>query len=91
MKRVSDRISVMSFAPTKSYDRSEVIDYFFKHWDSKEGSLFGDNKDIEEAAKVIEDPQTDHVVDPNSPEGIKYGPDGKIIVNKNRKELFGDW
>jgi hypothetical protein len=31
----------MSFAPTKSYDRSEVIDYFFKHWDSKEGSLFG--------------------------------------------------
>lgn len=57
----------------------------------KPNSTNGDNKDIEKEEKQIIDPQTDHKVDPSSEEGQKYGPNGRIIDRKDRKELFGDW
>lgn len=57
----------------------------------KPDSTFGDNKDVEKEEQQIVDPQTDHKVAPDSEEGQKYGPNGRIIVNENRKELFNDW
>lgn len=57
----------------------------------KENSIFGDNEDIKTEANQIIDPQTDKKVEPNSEEEIKYGPDGRVIVNSKRKDLFGDW
>lgn len=57
----------------------------------KENSLFGDNKDIEKEADQIINPTTDLKADPNNSEDQKYGPHGRIIKRKERKELFGDW
>lgn len=55
------------------------------------GSIFGDNADVEKEAAQIVNPDTDKKVDPDSPDGKKFGPDGRIIHNPANKELFGDW
>jgi hypothetical protein len=56
----------------------------------KEGSLFRDNEELKTEENAIIDPQTDHKVDPSSPEGQKYGPSGRVLKH-DRKDLFKDW
>ncbi len=57
--------------------------------DTKEGSKTSDREKIKIVADQIVDPQTDQVVDPDSPEGQKYGPNGRVIPNN--RNLWGDW
>lgn len=56
----------------------------------KEGSLFKDNVELKKEEDAIINPQTDHEVDPESPEGVKYGPLGRVLPHA-RKDLFKDW
>lgn len=55
----------------------------------KTESLFGDNDEVTKEEQQIIDPQTDTKVTPESTEGQKYGPTGRIIPHP--RELFEDW
>ena len=57
---------------------------------TKDNSLFGDNEEIIKDENAIVNPDTDHIVDPNSPDGQSLGPVGRVIQH-SRKELFADW
>jgi hypothetical protein len=54
-------------------------------------SLFGDAADVQLEGDQVIDPTTDKKADTGTPEELKYGPAGRVIVRADRKELFGDW
>lgn len=76
--------------PDNLIDQSGNVSEQFIGNGMKTDSTFNDQDEIKTEEDAIINPDTDHKVDPTSPEGQQFGPSGRIIDHK-RKELFSDW